>query len=94
MSAFSPEYLAEIDRGSVILSECHQCLDLLDGLFEKMPTPEAIQGCLIALGRAAAAVQLCNETGSIMPHDADEVTERFLQVSIRAEHWVTHLTPS
>lgn len=91
MSAFSPEYLAEIDRGSVILSDCHESLRYAENLLERDLTPNTAVYVLMALGEAAIALRACSNAGGIMPHDLDEVRDRFLAVTIRANHVAARL---
>lgn len=86
MSGFSPEYLAEIERGSMILTDCHEALSDVDKLLDQDLTPDMAVDVLMALGEAAIAVRACSNVGVIMPHDLDEVRDGLLAVTIRANY--------
>lgn len=84
MSQFSPEYLAEIERGVAILTDCHETLSSVDRLLDHGVTPDSAGDVVVALGEAAAAVQACSGVDAIMPHDLDEARERLLNLTVRA----------
>lgn len=89
MTRFSPEYLAEIERGSMILSDCHETLNDVEKLVEDKLAKQEVTAdiaidVIMALGEAAISVRACENFGAIMPHDVDEVRDRLLAVTIRA----------
>ncbi|GGW42744.1 hypothetical protein [Vreelandella hamiltonii] len=92
MSGFSPEYLADIEFGAMILKDCHESLNDVDKLLEQDLTPDMAIDVLMALGEAAIAVRACSNMPAIMPHDLDEVRDRLLAVTIRANHAVGRLS--
>lgn len=86
MSGFSPEYLAQLEQANLVLAHCHDALDDLDELLEQDLTPDMAIDVLMALGEAAIAVRACSNMPGIMPHDLDEVRDRLLALTIRANY--------
>lgn len=91
MANFSPEYLAQIERGDAILSDCYEALNDVDKLLEQELTADKAVDVIMALGEAAIAVRACSKFGVIMPHDLDEVSERLVSVTIRANYAAARL---
>lgn len=87
MSAFSPEYLAELEKGADALTECHRRLDSLEQALEEEPTPDTARAAFQHLGWCAESVEVCCGSEFIMPHDADELWTRFLALAQRAGKW-------
>lgn len=90
MTKFSPEYLAQLEQANIVLAHCHDALDDLDELLKQPISPDMVITLVMAIGEAATTVKACSDIG-VMPHDVDEVTQRLLRLTIRANHVVGHL---
>lgn len=88
MSAFSAEYLAQVEEGLALVKATNSCLDGIVKLLGQEPTPATIKSMVQHLGVCAASVKECEGFGAIMPHDSDELSERYMRLAQRAGHWV------
>ncbi|MGO3768204.1 hypothetical protein ACT3T8_16085 [Halomonas sp. AOP1-B1-8] len=91
MSGFSAEYLAQVEEGMALVTATSSCLDGIEQLLGQEPTPATIKGMVQHLGVCAASVNECEDFDAIMPHDSDELQERYMTLAQRAGHWVNRI---
>lgn len=88
MSGFSAEYLAQIEDGMKMVTATSQSLNDIEQLLGQEVTPATIKKMVQYLGLCAASVKECEDFGAIMPHDSDELRERYMTLAQRAGQWV------
>ncbi|WP_193061055.1 hypothetical protein [Halomonas sp. 3A7M] len=88
MSGFSAEYLAEVEAGMKLVTETRERLEGVEQLLDQKPTADTIKAMLKQLGLCAEYVTECEGFGAIMPHDSDELREKYMTLAQQAAGWV------
>lgn len=88
MSGFTAEYLARIEEGMKLMADANQYLEAGEQMLNQEPTAATIKEMVQQLGLCAASVSECQDCDAIMPHDTDELMERYLMLAMLARTWV------